>query len=370
MTFAWELSARAGDARAGIAHTTNGSFHTPAFMPVGTRATVRGVDTPRLRECGAEIVLVNTYHLWLRPGPELIAKLGGIHKFMAWEGPILSDSGGFQIFSLKSMRKITEEGVEFRSHLDGALKFLSPEGAINLQETYGVDIAMVLDECPAAGLSRDEMATSLERTLRWAERCAAARTKPEATAVFGITQGGGFMDLRTESAARLATMPFDGYAVGGVSVGEPKEVMYEILAHHPRQLPESKVRYLMGVGTPRDIIEGIARGIDMFDCVMPTRAGRFGRAFVSGAEPFLNIRNARFIADVEPLDAECDCLCCRTYSRAYLHHLYRASEMLGPMLLSIHNVSYYERLVSEARAAILADEFAARYDLEVARWGG
>jgi len=369
MTFTWNCVAQCGNARAGIADTSvHGSFVTPAFMPVGTRASVRGIDSPRLKECGAQIVLVNTYHLMLRPGATNILNLGSIHRFMGWDGPILSDSGGFQVFSLKSLRSISEEGVHFRSHLDGSKQFLSPEKAVALQETYGVDIAMVLDECPPSGVSKEEMVSSIERTHRWALRCHKARTQEEKTSLFGITQGGRFLDLRTESAERLKEIPFDGYAIGGVSVGEPKEVMYQVLSMHPQELPKERVRYLMGVGTPRDIVEGVRCGIDMFDCVMPTRAGRFGRAFVLGDEPYLNIRNARFASDMEALDPTCSCVTCSTYGRAYLHHLFKAGEMLGPTLLSLHNISYYQRLVKELREDIVSGCFEQRYLSEDRRW--
>lgn len=354
--------------RAGTFTTPHGVFETPNFMPVGTRASVKGIDVERLREGGTQIMLVNTYHLWLRPGPDLIGQLGGIQKFSGFNGPILSDSGGFQVFSLKGMRKLTEEGVEFQSHLDGSKQFLSPEKAIQIQETLGVDIAMALDECPDGTLEYGAVEKSLELTLRWAKRCLEARKKPESTSLFGITQGGMYRELRTRSAAALAEMPFDGFAIGGLSVGEPKKQMYEVLEYHPQQLPEDKIRYLMGVGTPEDIITAVHYGMDLFDCVMPTRSGRFGRAFISGAEPFINIKNTRFTSDTSPLDPRCSCVACRNYSKAYINHLFKVDEMLGPQLLSIHNVTFYLNFMNEIRSAIREGRFDALYTQEKGRW--
>ncbi len=355
-------------ARLGTFQCKHGTFETPNFMPVGTRGSVKGIDTDRLSEIGAQIMLVNTYHLWLRPGHEQVAALGGIHKFVDWSGPILSDSGGFQVFSLKGIRKLTEECVEFRSHIDGSRQSLSPEKAIHIQETLGVDIAMVLDECPSMDLSYAETLRSLELTLRWAQRCQQARTKPEDTKVFGITQGGKHADLRKRSAEELALLNFDGYAIGGLSVGEPKEVMYEVLSYHVDQLPADKIRYLMGVGTPQDIVEAVSRGVDLFDCVMPTRSGRFGRAYVSGDLPYLNIKNKIYRDDLKPLDESCKCLACRKYSRAYVHHLFRVEEMLGPVLLSIHNLTHYMDLMRKIRESINADTFSELYQNEQRRW--
>ncbi len=358
-----------GSARRGRYETANGLFETPNFMPVGTRGSVKGVDAERLKECGAEITLVNTYHLWLRPTPAVVRKLGGIHKFIGWHGPILSDSGGFQVFSLKSIRKLSEEGVEFRSHIDGARCFLSPELSIQIQEELGVDIAMVLDECPPGTLSHDETAKSLEMTLRWAKRSLAAR-RNEQTSVFGITQGGIHKDLRTHSAQELSAQAFDGMAIGGLSVGESKKSMYEVLSYHPAQLPESKVRYLMGVGTPEDIVEAVKNGVDLFDCVMPTRSGRFGRAFVRGEKPYLNIKNAEHQLSEAPLDPSCGCLACRRYSRGYINHLFKVEEMLGPQLLSIHNLTHYLDLMRNIREHIEKGTFNALYTAEKARWAG
>lgn len=364
----YKLITQDDNARLGTFTTTHGVFETPNFMPVGTRASVKGVDVERLREAGAQIMLVNTYHLWLRPGPDLIGKLGGIQKFSGFNGPILSDSGGFQVFSLKGMRKLSEEGVEFQSHLDGSKQFLSPEKAIQIQETLGVDIAMVLDECPDGTLDYSAVDTSLSLTLRWAKRCLDARTNAERTSLFGITQGGMFPELRKRAAEALSSMPFDGLAIGGLSVGEPKKKMYEVLSYHPAQLPKEKIRYLMGVGTPEDIITAVHFGVDLFDCVMPTRSGRFGRAFVSGDEPFINIKNSRFSLDSDPLDSECVCVACRNYSRAYIHHLFKVDEMLGPQLLSAHNLAFYLSFMRRIREAIGGGCFNALYSAERARW--
>jgi queuine tRNA-ribosyltransferase len=362
-----------GSARLGRYTTHNGVFDTPNFMPVGTRGSVKGVDCERLKEMGAQITLVNTYHLWLRPTPETVRALGGIHSFTGWKGPILSDSGGFQVFSLERIRKINEEGVEFQSHLDGVRCFLSPEKSIEIQETLGVDIAMVLDECPSGELPHEAVEKSLSLTERWAKRSLAAR-KGEQTHIFGITQGGVFRDLRTRAAESIAAVSvdgreFDGLAIGGLSVGESKEHMYEVLSYHPRQLPEQKIRYLMGVGTPEDIIEAVHNGVDLFDCVMPTRSGRFGRAFVCGGEvPFLNVKNAEFSRDTRPLDENCTCVACRNYSRGYINHLFKVGEMLGPQLLSIHNLTHYLSLMSEIRLALSEERFPSLYAAIKQRW--
>ncbi len=354
-------------ARLGEFQTVHGSFETPQFMPVGTRASVKGIDVERLKEAKAQITLVNTYHLWLRPGPDLIHQLGGIHGFCHWERPVLSDSGGYQVFSLRGMRKITEEGVEFRSHLDGSLQFLSPEKSIEIQQKLCVDIAMAFDECPSPELDHEATDKSLEMTLRWAKRSLQARVRPE-TRIFGITQGGVYKDLRTKSAQALSAMEFDGYAIGGLSVGEPKQLMYEVLNYHPEQLPATHIRYLMGVGTPEDIVQGVHEGVDLFDCVMPTRAGRFGRAFVKGPQPYLNIKNSKFASDDTPLDASCGCVSCRNYSKAYLHHLFKVGEMLGPQMLSIHNITHYLDLMQSIRRAIKESSFEAFYQTEKSRW--
>ena len=357
------------EARYGTFQTAHGVFETPNFMPVGTKASVKGVDVERLREAGTQITLVNTYHLWLRPGPERIQQLGGIQKFAGWHGPILSDSGGYQVFSLKGMRKLSEEGVEFQSHLDGSKQFLTPEKAIYIQETLGVDIAMVLDECPSPDFTTEQLQKSLDMTVRWAKRCLAARTKPDVTNVFGITQGCGVRELRTQAAQQLSELNFNGMAIGGLSVGEPKEMMYEVLSYHPAQLPKEKIRYLMGVGTPEDIVTAVKHGVDLFDCVMPTRAGRFGRVFVNhDSEPFFNIRNTRFALDQNPLDASCKCVACRNYTRAYIHHLFKVDEMLGPQLISCHNIFHYQSLMKEIRESIRAQEFDSVYRRITAAW--
>ena len=355
-----------GAARLGQYHTLHGTFDTPNFMPVGTRASVKGVDCERLKELGTQITLVNTYHLWLRPGHKLIESLGGIHRFSGWQGPILSDSGGFQIFSLQKIRKIKEEGVTFNNHIDGHEMFLSPELAIEIQESLGVDIAMVLDECPRSDLSHADTNKSLELTLRWAKRSLESRKKQ--TAIFGITQGGLHADLRKKAAEELSGMNFDGLAIGGLSVGEGQSAMYEVLSYHVDQLPKDKIHYLMGVGTPEDIIEAVYRGIDLFDCVMPTRAGRFGRIFTSGEEPYLNIKNKRFENDTQPLDPNCSCIACRNYSRAYIHHLFKVGEMLGPQLASICNLTHYLTLMKNIREAIASNTYEEFYRKEKMRW--
>jgi len=358
-----------GAARAGVFRTAHGVFETPQFMPVGTRASVKGIDCERLRELGAQITLVNTYHLWQRPGPRIISDLGGVHAFCGWAGPILSDSGGFQVYSLKRICRVSDEGVEFRSHLDGSLQFLSPEKSVQIQEQLGVDIAMALDECPEGSLDQTAAKRSWELTLRWAKRCLAAKTRAK-TDLFGITQGGVHRSLRSQAAAELSELPFDGFAIGGLSVGEPKDAMYEVLSYHPAQLPTGKIRYLMGVGTPADIVEAVHAGVDLFDCVMPTRAGRFGRAFVRGEAPFINIKNARYAQAEESLDPSCVCLACRNYSRAYLNHLFKVGEMLGPQLVSIHNLTHYMELMASLRSSITGGCLEEFYRKEKSRWQG
>lgn len=367
MTARYTLQKNLEAARRGTFQTRRGAFQTPTFMPVGTRGSVKGVDVERLREIGAEVMLVNTYHLWLKPGHERIRSLGGIHDFTAWQGPILSDSGGFQVFSLKSIRKLSEEGIEFRSHIDGSKQFLSPEKSIEIQQTMGVSIAMALDECPAAEIGYSDFVKSLGMTYRWAKRCLAARTDPE-MCLFGITQGGCHRDLRTQSAEQIGELRFDGYAIGGLSVGEPKDKMYEVLSYHVAQLPPGHIHYLMGVGTPEDIVEAVSQGVDIFDCVMPTRSGRFGRIFIEDEPPFINIKNSRFAEDSGPIDPTCSCLACRTYSRAYIHHLFKVGEMLGPQLASIHNLSHYLDLMKRIRLSIEDGSFAALYKVIKQRW--
>ena len=367
MSGRYACKSMSGKARRGAFRARSGVVETPTFMPVGTKASVKGVDVERLAECGASVMLVNTYHLWLRPGAERIQRLGGIHSFTGWSGPILSDSGGFQVFSLKGMRSISEKGVEFRSHLDGSKQFLSPEVSINVQQTLGVDIAMALDECPASDLSFEQFERSLDMTFRWAKRSLDARSDPE-MCVFGITQGGCHRELRTRAAQQISSLPFDGYAIGGLSVGEPKASMYEVLSYHVEQLPQTHIRYVMGVGTPEDIVEAVSQGVDIFDCVMPTRSGRFGRVFVEEESPFFNIKNSRYAEDNQPIDSTCSCLACRTYTRAYIHHLFKVGEMLGPQLASIHNLSHYLSLMRRIRGSIEDGTFESLYLRIKARW--
>ncbi len=340
-------------ARRGILHTPHGSAETPAFMPVGTQASVKGLELDQLRATGSQIVLANTYHLALRPGEEVVAALGGLHSFMGWSGPVLTDSGGFQVFSLAEKTKITEQGVTFRSHLDGNLLHLTPERAIEIQEALGADIAMVLDHVVALPNEPDVIRDAMERSVRWAERCRnAARKKDQAQ--FAIVQGGLDPELRRESARQLVALDFPGYAVGGLSVGEPPDEMYRALDVTMPELPSDRPRYLMGVGRPQDLLEGIRRGIDMFDCVMPTRNGRNALAFTDRGR--VRLRNKQFEKDVRPLEVGCPCAACRR-SMGYLRHLFIANEMLGPILVSIHNLTYYQRLLADARAAISENRF-------------
>jgi queuine tRNA-ribosyltransferase len=347
-----------GDARLGRLRLAHGTVETPAFMAVGTRGSVRCLSSEDLVDLGAEIILGNTYHLSLRPGEEIVRRLGGLHGFMHWARPILTDSGGFQVFSLAGFRRVTEEGVTFRSHLDGSLHRLTPERAVEIQTALGSDIAMVLDECLAYPATRDEAARSMELTIRWAGRC---RDELARTGVgmrlFGIVQGGLYPDLRRECAERLSRLGFDGYALGGVSVGEPKEEMHRIVAESAPFLPAGTPRYLMGVGYPEDIVHAVACGMDMFDCVLPTRVARRGTLLTSQGR--VNIRNARYADDPRPLDPGCDCPACRNYSRAYLRHLFLAGEILGLRLNTIHNVRYYYRLMDRIRRAIGQGEFSA-----------
>jgi queuine tRNA-ribosyltransferase len=335
--------------------TPHGAVETPAFMPVGTQGTVKGVDPGRLRETGAQMILANTYHLTLRPGEQTVAALGGLHAFMGWDGPILTDSGGFQVFSLAERMTIDERSARFRSHIDGAPIELTPERAVAIQEQLGSDVAMVLDHVVSLPNTREVVAGAMRRSLRWAERCRAAATRAD-QALFGIVQGGLDPELRAESAQALVAMDFTGYAIGGLSVGEkPAEMMAGVEMTVPL-LPHDKPRYLMGVGRPIDLLEAIARGVDLFDCVMPTRNGRNALAFTDAGP--IRLRNERHALDRAPLDAACPCTACR-HSRGYLRHLFQANEMLGPMLVSIHNLTYYQRLLAEARQAIAEDRFAA-----------
>jgi queuine tRNA-ribosyltransferase len=351
MNFIWQPIAADGSARAGLLHTAHGPVETPVFMPVGTAGTVKAMTADAVRATGASIVLGNTYHLMLRPGAERVAALGGLHRFMDWPGPILTDSGGFQIMSLDSLRRLDADGVTFRSHLDGSPHRLTPERAMEIQYLLDSTITMVLDECTRFPATHTEAETSMELSMRWAARARAAFRGRPGYALFGIVQGSTYADLRARSAEALTQIGFDGYAVGGLAVGEGQAAMFEVLDHTVPRLPQTHPRYLMGVGTPGDLLGGVARGIDMFDCVMPTRAGRTARAYTSRG--VLNLRNARHAGDAGPIDPECSCPGCTRHSRAYLHHLFRASEMLGPMLLTWHNVTYYQTLMRGIRNAII-----------------
>lgn len=341
-------------ARAGKLHTPHGSFDTPIFMPVGTQATVKAMSPHELRDMGAGIILSNTYHLYLRPGHELIAEAGGLHKFMQWDRGILTDSGGFQVFSLGALRKISEEGVHFRSHIDGSQQFLSPETATTVQMALGADIIMAFDECVPYPADHEYAQVSTTRTSRWAERCLRTHTR-EDQALFGIVQGGMYKDLRTMSVRDLTSLNFPGYAIGGLSVGEPKELMYEILEHTAPQLPIHKPRYLMGVGTPDCLLEGVMHGIDMFDCVFPTRVARNGT--VMTAQGRLVVKNAAYARDFRPIDPECQCYTCRNFSRAYIRHLLKTEEIFGLRLTTTHNLYFLLDFMRKLRAAIIDDRF-------------
>jgi queuine tRNA-ribosyltransferase len=356
--FSFTLHAIDGAARRGSFVTPHGTVQTPAFMPVGTQATVKGLKPEDVAATGAEIVLGNTYHLMLRPGPERVAALGGLHRFMQWDKPILTDSGGFQVMSLATLRKLSENAVTFRSHIDGTMFELSPERAIEIQALLGADISMQLDECLRLPAAREEIERAMRLSLRWAERSRRAfePRAGEGYALFGIVQGGDDLELRTESARELVQMDFEGYAVGGLAVGEPQEVMLKVVEETAPQLPAERPRYLMGVGTPHDILEAVARGIDMFDCVMPTRNGRHGMAFTRFGS--INLSNARHADDPRPLDEASPHSAARNYSRAYLHHLVKSNEMLGAVLLSTINLAYYQSLMAGLRAAIEAGRFA------------
>lgn len=353
-------------ARLGKLHTPHGEINTPVFMPVGTQATVKAMTPDELKSIGAEIILSNTYHLYMRPGEKLIERAGGLHKFMNWDRPILTDSGGFQVFSLSNLRDIKEEGVTFKSHIDGSKHFISPEKAVEIQTSLGSDIMMCFDECLPYPCEHDYAETSLYRTIRWAERCKKAHKNTENQALFGIIQGGMFKDLREKSVEEMVKIDFPGYSIGGLSIGEPKPIMYDVLDWTAHLLPENKPRYLMGVGSPDCLIEGVIRGIDMFDCVLPTRIARNGTVFTSSGK--LVVRNAEYAEDFRPLDEECDCYTCRNYSRAYIRHLFKAKEILGARLTTIHNLYYLIDLMKKVRQAIkgdnllrLRDEFYNKY---------
>lgn len=352
-------------ARAGRWITPHGVVPTPAFMPVGTRAAVKGLQPRDLKEAGVQMVLANTYHLALRPGADVVAELGGLHHFMNWDGPILTDSGGFQVFSLAKLARLNDEGVVFRSHIDGSLFELTPEKAVRIQQQLGADCIMCLDECPPHNVDEERLRKAVERTTLWAQRCREAH-RQDNQALFGIVQGGTHRRLRECSAEGLVRLDFPGYAVGGLSVGEEPQEMYATLDFTVPLLPPDKPRYLMGVGRPEDILEAVLRGIDLFDCVMPTRNGRNATAFTSGG--LVKIRNQQYQRDAAALDAECNCPVCRGYSRAYLRHLFVTGEMLGPILLSLHNIAFYQQLLRELREAICAgrsEEFRA---VRLARW--
>ena len=345
----FKISATDAKARRGKLNLLSGVVETPAFMPVGTYGSVKGLTPDQVKQTGADVVLGNTFHLMLRPGTDVVEQQGGLHKFINWNGPILTDSGGFQVFSLGEMRKISEEGVTFRSPVDGSEIFLGPEDAIKIQHRLGSDVVMVFDECTPFPASEQEAKKSMELSMRWAERCRSAHGNNEA-ALFGIVQGGMFKELRDESLQRLMDIGFDGYALGGLSVGEPKEQMRNIVEYCGERMPAEKPRYLMGVGTPEDIVYAVSQGIDMFDCVMPTRNARNGHIFTSRG--LLRLRNKRFRNDSRPLDVNCDCYTCKNFSLAYLHHLDKCKEMLGAQLNTIHNLSYYQSVMSGLRGAI------------------
>jgi queuine tRNA-ribosyltransferase len=351
--------------RAGLWSTPHGVVQTPAFMPVGTAATVKGLTPEQLKAAGVQMLLANTYHLALRPGAEVVEELGGLHRLMGWDGPILTDSGGFQVFSLAKLTKIDDEQVVFRSHIDGSPFTLSPETAVRIQESLGADCIMCLDECPPHAVSVDKLEAAVDRTTRWAARCKEAQRRTD-QALFGIVQGGTNPELRARSAEGLLPLQFPGYAIGGLGVGEEPAAMYAALDSTVPLLPADRPRYLMGVGRPIDLVEGVLRGVDLFDCVMPTRNGRNATAFTS--QGLLRMRNACHLRDPRPLDEECDCPVCRQFSRGYLRHLFVADEMLGPILLSLHNVAFYQRLMRDLRAALCADRGFEFRSLQLARW--
>lgn len=361
--FSFRLEHTQGTARAGGFNTAHGQVATPAFMPVATQATVKALTPTEVSALGAEIVLCNAYHLYLQPGVETVSSLGGLHEFMGWSGPILTDSGGFQVFSMGSLSRVDEGGVRFRSHLDGSEHRFTPDLAMANQQGLGADITMCLDQCIGYGQSREEVQRAMERTHRWAQECyqaheaspLAQRQGAQRQALFGIVQGGTFPELRDESVAVITSIPFQGYAIGGLAVGESKAQMYEIVQQVAEQLPEDKPRYLMGVGSPEDLVEAVARGVDMFDCVLPTRVARNGALFTS--EGRVNITNRRYSGQREPLEPECDCYTCQHFSAAYLWHLFKAKELLGLRLASIHNLRFIFRLMARLREAILEDRF-------------
>jgi queuine tRNA-ribosyltransferase len=357
MTLRFSVQATHGAARLGRLDTAHGPIDTPAFMPVGTAGTVKAMTADAVRATGAQIVLANTYHLMLRPGAERVARLGGLHRFMDWPGPILTDSGGFQVMSLRELRKLDERGVTFRSHIDGAIVELTPERSIEIQHLLDATITMVLDECTPFPATPEQAASSMRLSMRWAERSRRAFQPRQGYGLFGIVQGGIYAPLRSESVAALRAIGFDGYAIGGLAVGEGQAAMFRVVDETVPQLPADRPRYLMGVGKPADLVGAVRRGIDLFDCVAPTRSGRTAQAFTRGGP--LNLRNARHADDLAPLDEACSCPTCRRHSRGYLHHLVKAGEILGAMLLTWHNIQYYQDLMSDMRAAIKACGFGA-----------
>ena len=357
MVIKYELKKKSSECKARLGHITtpHGEFDTPVFMAVGTQGTVKTLQREEIEEVGSKIILGNTYHLWLQPGTDVLDKAGGLHKFMNWPHPILTDSGGYQVFSLSKLRDITEDGVTFKHHKSGEKLFLSPEKSIEIQNSIGSDIMMCFDECPPYPCKRDYMEKSVDRTLRWAKRCLDANKNKDTQGLFGIVQGGEYMDIRKYCAEKLVSMDFDGYSIGGTSVGEPKEIQNEVLDNVLDILPENKPRYLMGVGSPGAILDAVERGIDMFDCVLPTRIARHGTAMTTYGRKLL--KNKEFEFDFNPLDECCDCYCCQNYTRAYLHHLIKAEEILGYKLLSMHNIRYLNRLTEGIRQAIKEDRF-------------
>ncbi|MGI6097624.1 MAG: tRNA guanosine(34) transglycosylase Tgt [Dethiobacteria bacterium] len=358
MAIKFELQDQDGKARTGCIHTAHGKIETPAFMPVGTQATVKAMSPQELEEVGAQVILSNTYHLYLRPGQEIIARAGGLHKFMNWSGPILTDSGGFQVFSLGDFRSIEDNGVWFRSHLDGSKHFLTPEKATRIQNVLGADIIMAFDHCPPYPSSREYIEGAVERTSRWAYRCLETHANPEQS-LFGIVQGGEYPDLRRQSALDLIKMDFPGYAIGGLSVGEPKELMYKVLDFTVPLLPREKPRYLMGVGSADALLEGVMRGIDLFDCVLPTRIARNGRIMTERGD--LTMRNALYSTDFRPLYPDCDCYVCQHYTRAYVRHLLKANEIMGLRLATYHNLYFLSRFMRKIREAIKAKKLKEFY---------
>lgn len=366
--FGLSVAATDGAARTGVLTTAHGDIRTPAFMPVGTAATVKAMTSEAVAETGADILLGNTYHLMLRPGPERIAALGGLHKFMNWEKPILTDSGGFQLMSLSGLCKITDQSVTFRSHLDGAKFELSPERAVEIQNLLGSDIVMVLDECTPFPATEQEAADSMRRSMDWAARCKVVWEAPTGRGLFGIVQGSVFPDLRRESVEALTAIGFDGYAIGGLAVGEGQEAMFDVTQATAGSLPTDAPRYLMGVGKPDDIVGAVLRGVDMFDCVLPTRSGRNGQAFTRSGT--VNLRNARHKDDSSPLDGDCACPACQNYSRAYLHHLVKAKEILAATLVTWHNLTFYQDMMAGIRGAISGGGLQAWVDGFLARYAG